>query len=84
MQAILQHAEIQHRIMEENPLLEAFDGFKELKAGGRRLSAAEVRLLGVDGWMMLSCFDYRTLTLTPSSCLRLPSPPRTSSGAWPR
>lgn len=28
--------------MEENPLLEAFDGFKELKAGGRRLSEEEV------------------------------------------
>jgi hypothetical protein len=41
-QALAQHPEIQHRILEENPLLEAFDGFKELKEGGRRLSAQEV------------------------------------------
>ena len=41
-QALLQNAEIQHRVLEANPLLESFDGFKELKEGGRRLSAEEV------------------------------------------
>lgn len=47
-QALLQDAEIQHRVLEANPLLESFDGFKELKEGGRRLSAEEVG--GCVGW----------------------------------
>lgn len=50
VQALLENAEVQHRILESNPLLEALDGFKELKEGGRRLSAGEVRaLLGAPG-----------------------------------
>ncbi len=38
---LLKNAEIQHRILEEMPLLAAFDGFKQIT--GRRLSDEEVR-----------------------------------------
>jgi hypothetical protein len=41
-QAIKANTEIQHRIMEAHPLLEAFEGFKDLIQHGRRLSAEEV------------------------------------------
>lgn len=55
-QTLLQHAEIQHRILEANPLLEAFDGFRELKAGGRRLSAEEVGCFWVlICWVWFGC-----------------------------
>lgn len=39
-QVLLNNAEIQHRIMEELPMLAAFDGFKQ--ARGRRLSDEDV------------------------------------------
>lgn len=50
-QTLLQHPEVLHRVLEEVPLLEAFDGFKELKEGGRRLSAEEVRVY-MYGWVV--------------------------------
>ena len=49
-QVLLNNAEIQHRIMEELPMLAAFDGFKQ--ARGRRLSDEDVSRRG---WVL--CLD---------------------------
>ena len=40
-QVLLKNVEIQHKILEEMPLLAAFNGFKQ--ARGRRLSDEDVR-----------------------------------------
>jgi hypothetical protein len=42
-QVVLKNVEIQHRILEEMPLLAAFDGFKQIT--GRRLSNEQVRVV---------------------------------------
>jgi hypothetical protein len=41
-QVLLKNVEIQHRILEEMPLLAAFDGFRQVT--GRRLNDEQVRL----------------------------------------
>ena len=46
-QVVLKNVEIQHRILEEMPLLAAFDGFKQIT--GRRLSDEQVGLNAVKG-----------------------------------